>query len=199
MIKIKFLREALLHDISNLAYVAADVCGESRSPHALHQAFDICQPGNIDRVDRILCLAFSEAALLLKELADAAVVATDGKCFPASRLRLSDEHLSPAILSLSFKKEVTGAGSLRHGPGSTHFNSGWATPRVSSIEALRIRELMHEYLTASVLADWLAITLPESAPAWTARASEAFSRLRDTIAAIRKIKPPVMSRSLSPF
>lgn len=66
--KLCFKREGLLHDISNLAYVAADVGGEGRAPHELHQAFDICEEGNVERVDRVLHLRFSEVRVLLGPL-----------------------------------------------------------------------------------------------------------------------------------
>ncbi|MBD5358114.1 MAG: hypothetical protein HDR88_14145 [Bacteroides sp.] len=53
-------REELLHDISNLAYVIADVSEGKESPHTLHQTFDICEEGNTERVERLLGLAAAE-------------------------------------------------------------------------------------------------------------------------------------------
>ncbi len=50
-----FSREALLYDISNIAYVEADVM-EAENPHQSHQVFDITEDGNIDRITRILDL-----------------------------------------------------------------------------------------------------------------------------------------------
>ncbi len=54
-----FSREALLYDISNIAYVEADVMKED-APHERHQVFDITQDGNVDRVTRILDLVHSQ-------------------------------------------------------------------------------------------------------------------------------------------
>lgn len=65
--KITFSKESLLHDISNIAYVIADVNGRA-DPHAVHQTFDIVERGNIDRVARMLCLAFAVAGEVLSPL-----------------------------------------------------------------------------------------------------------------------------------
>lgn len=51
-------KESLLYDISNLAYVIAD-CEES-GHHRLHQVFDITEEGNVDRVARVMWLAFAK-------------------------------------------------------------------------------------------------------------------------------------------
>ena len=58
----------LLHDISNLAYVIADVCEGRESPHSLHQIYDICEEGNIDRVNSLLTLAAAEVAAALSPI-----------------------------------------------------------------------------------------------------------------------------------
>ncbi|MDE6578422.1 MAG: hypothetical protein K2J82_07940 [Muribaculaceae bacterium] len=65
MTEITFSRDALLADIGNAAYVAADVEEGSTESHRLHQTFDICQEDNIERIDRLLSLAYSEARLRL--------------------------------------------------------------------------------------------------------------------------------------
>ena len=63
------LRKDLLHEISNLAYVIADVSEGREAPHTLHQTFDICEEGNIARVDSLLALAAAEAAAAVSPLA----------------------------------------------------------------------------------------------------------------------------------
>lgn len=111
-------RESLIYDISNLAFTVADLREGERSPHALHQVFDVCQPGNIDRVDRVMRLAYSEILHAL----------------------------------------------------------GGYRPRDSQ-ELLRLHELMREYVTTRVLADWLSITLPEAADAWKDRSAETIQQI----------------------
>lgn len=53
-----FKREELLYDIKNLAYVEADIM-ETDDAHQRHQVFDIGEDGNVDRVTRMLDLAFA--------------------------------------------------------------------------------------------------------------------------------------------
>ena len=61
-------RKDLLHEISNLAYVIADVSEGKESPHSLHQTFDICEEGNICRIDSLLSLSAAEAAAIVAPL-----------------------------------------------------------------------------------------------------------------------------------
>lgn len=56
---LEFLRSELLYDISTIGFVEADIMNPQEE-HAQHQTFDIAEDGNIDRVTRILSLAFSE-------------------------------------------------------------------------------------------------------------------------------------------
>ena len=53
-----FLREQLLYDIKNIAYVAGDVLPDE-AQDSKHQVQDIGEDGNIDRVTRMLDLALS--------------------------------------------------------------------------------------------------------------------------------------------
>lgn len=53
-----FLREQLLYDIKNLAYVEGDVLPDE-AQHSKHQVQDIGEDGNIDRVTRMLDLALA--------------------------------------------------------------------------------------------------------------------------------------------
>lgn len=63
-VTLNFLRSELLMDIKQAAFVEADIMKEGEG-HAQHQTFDICEDGNIDRVTRVLSLAFSECVELL--------------------------------------------------------------------------------------------------------------------------------------
>lgn len=53
-----FLREQLLYDIKNLAFVEGDVLADE-AQHSKHQVQDIGEDGNIDRVTRLLDLALA--------------------------------------------------------------------------------------------------------------------------------------------
>jgi len=62
-----FKREELLYDIANIAYVEGDVM-QTDDEHQRHQVFDICEDGNINRVTRVLNLAFAHCAELCRPL-----------------------------------------------------------------------------------------------------------------------------------
>lgn len=51
-----FLREDLLYDISNYAYVEGDIMEEEKQ-HSKHQLQDIAEEGNVDRVIRVIDMA----------------------------------------------------------------------------------------------------------------------------------------------
>ena len=59
----KLKKKALLFDIANMAYVIADT-GDFAN-HKLHRVRDICQEGNIQRVSRVLGLAYSNLLAVL--------------------------------------------------------------------------------------------------------------------------------------
>ncbi len=61
-------RSELLHSISNLAYVIAYVSEDKESPHTLHQTFDICEEGNLERVDSLLRLAAAEISAVSRHV-----------------------------------------------------------------------------------------------------------------------------------
>ena len=57
-VTLTFLREQLLYDIKNIAWVEGDVLPDE-AQHSKHQVQDIGEEGNIDRVTRMLDLALS--------------------------------------------------------------------------------------------------------------------------------------------
>lgn len=52
-------RNKLIYDIKNYAYVEGDIM-QTEDDHDRHQVQDICEDGNIDRVTRVLGLAYTE-------------------------------------------------------------------------------------------------------------------------------------------
>ena len=63
-IELHFLRNELLDDIRQYAYIEADMMPDDNI-HAKHQTFDIAEDGNIDRVTRVLSLVFSQCVEIL--------------------------------------------------------------------------------------------------------------------------------------
>lgn len=59
-----FHREALIYDITNCAFVQGDVI-RTKDEHERHQVMDIGEEGNVDRVTRVLNLAYQECVDML--------------------------------------------------------------------------------------------------------------------------------------
>ncbi|MBQ7462436.1 MAG: hypothetical protein IJS63_09330 [Bacteroidaceae bacterium] len=69
-----FEREQLLYDIKNYCFIEGDLM-ERNDEHAKHQTFDVGEEGNIDRVTRVLDVAFASCVEL---------------CYPYSKKELKD-------------------------------------------------------------------------------------------------------------
>lgn len=80
---IDLLREQLLYDIENYAYVEGNVV-EVPSAEDRAMVIDIAQEGNIDRVNRILNLAYSELVEIM---------------FPYTKERCEDEEIRNDIIT----------------------------------------------------------------------------------------------------
>jgi len=75
-VTLTFQRSELLYDISNNAFVEADIMGEGNE-HAQHQTFDIAEDGNVNRVTRMLNLAHAECVEILYPFSKTAVENTE--------------------------------------------------------------------------------------------------------------------------
>ena len=106
--RLTFRREALLHDISNLAYVVADVGGEGKGAHRLHQTYDICEEGNVERVDSVLQRGFAEVRLLFGPVLEPLRgVGRATGCAPADSFRLLFRRGSVGTaMALAIKERV---------------------------------------------------------------------------------------------
>lgn len=72
---IVFKRPELLYDIQNYAYIEGDT-KQADDEHQKHQVFDVAEDGNIDRVTRVLDLAFAQCVEL---------------CYPYSKVDVADD------------------------------------------------------------------------------------------------------------
>lgn len=71
-IKLSFLRDELIDDITNIAFVEGDVI-PNQTENNRHQTIDIAEDENINRVTRILNLVFAEIVETLFPLTNEAV------------------------------------------------------------------------------------------------------------------------------
>lgn len=168
----KIKKKALLYDISNLAYMIADT-GETGN-HTLHRVRDICQDGNIDRVSRILGLAYSRILAALSPLIISPELDPD-----------IDYSVEVRDYEINFKDD----NSLKYCP----------PPEIK----LKIKETAHEYMVSLVLADWLGSTLPPAADVWKEKALFHMQTLKDmadevSSAAVESFTAG-FRRKLSPF
>ncbi|MCD8388106.1 MAG: hypothetical protein LUD17_14670 [Bacteroidales bacterium] len=63
-------RERLMYDLRNCAWIEGHLMPEEEQ-HARHTVMDICEPGNIDRVEAMIALACAEAQALIGPLPEA--------------------------------------------------------------------------------------------------------------------------------
>lgn len=75
-VTLNFKSKELLYDIKNIAYVESDVA-QAKTEHDKHQIADITEDGNIDRVTRMLNLAFAECVEYLYPYSKSEI--TEGK------------------------------------------------------------------------------------------------------------------------
>lgn len=164
----KILKKALLYDISNMAYLIADTGDHSN--HSLHRVRDICQDGNIDRVARVLGLAYSQVLVALLPI------------LAPPRLDIEkDQSVVPHDYIINLRKDA-----------DMKF-------RLTKERQLKIKETVHEFMVAKVLADWLYVTLPPAADVWKYRAEVSLEALTDLAASLATSSCAAFRRRISPF
>lgn len=162
-------KQAILYDIENMAYTIADTGEHNR--HTLHRVRDICMEGNLDRVSRVLGLAYSNLLTVLLPVLDSSRINInkDQSCVPHDyHIRLSDKN------------------SMKY--------------RLTKEHKLKIKETAHEYMVCMVLADWLDVTMPEGADVWKYRAQNCLESLKDLVMTLSTISIcGGFRRKLNPF
>lgn len=164
----KLHKKALLYDIANMAYIIAD--NHSDSDSAIHRLRDICQEGNIDRVSRVLGLAYANLLQIL------APILTPGTI---------NEHRDHSAQPHDYLFKFNECNRNRY--------------RLTDEIKLKIKETAHEYMICMVLADWLAVILPAAADVWKFRFEQASLSIKEIVASITSGVAAAFSRSISPF
>lgn len=160
----KLKKASLIYDISNLAFVIGDVGDDA--PHIIHQLRDICQEGNVDRVARILGLAYSK---VLNVLSPILKDTTPSLC----------HDFSASVHDYVFDFDES---------ASNAFN-------VSPEKKFELKETIREFMVCFVLADWLSITYPEMAETWKKRADDCLTAISLSVSSLsashlhRKLSP----------
>lgn len=138
---------------------------ETNDEHARHQVFDIGQEGNIDRVTRVLNLAHAECVEML---------------YPYTKdIIPEDQEVFNDVLT-----------APEEYPISLTLPDGFS---LSTVKLLK--ELLHEYLVCSVLADWMSITNPKRQANWEDKVASIKSKIQTSVVS-RRVK---VRRKLKPF
>lgn len=165
-IVLAFLREELLYDIGEYAFVEGDVM-PVKDEHERHQVIDVTQDGNVNLVTRILNLAHTEVVELLYPYTKEEI--KDGE-------RLDDvpEEQDEYIIEMTVPETV------------------------SRKSLLHLRNLIHDYMVARVLHEWMGITNvinPHSKLNW----EEKIESIREKIRRALKWRVKPIRLSMHPF
>lgn len=162
-VDLHFLREQLLQDAANAAYVAGDVMVPANE-HQRHQVQDIVQDGNVERVSRVLNLAVSAIREVL---------------FPFAKNPVGERESRDDVL-VEVPDYVI------------HMD---VPPQFSSTTVTLLENLIHEFLVARILADWMSQTYPEAEAVWSRKADDALL----AISRARNNRTRMTRRRLHPF
>lgn len=137
----------LMYDIENYAFIEGDIM-KPQDEHDRHMVMDIGQAGNIDRVKRVLDIAYAECVEFL---------------FPFTKEQADDE----AILT-NVKDDPSAAYRIK-------MRLPWTISK-TTIDFLK--KLLHEYMVCRVLSDWFGITNINVRNMWLERMEDAKQAIR---------------------
>ena len=165
----KIRKKALVYDISNIAYTIADT-GEHDN-HALHRVRDICQEGNIDRVSRVLGLAYAIILDTLSPIVCCEKIDVD-----------KDRSQTVYDYEINFRDDE----SMKY--------------CLTAEKKLKIKETAHEFMVSKVMYDWLGIVLPMAADVWKERMECLLASLKEIASEVAAGAETVsFGRRLNPF
>lgn len=183
-VKLLFKRSELLYDIKNYAYVEGDVM-QVKTEHDRHQVQDIGETGNIDRVTKVLDLAYAESVEAL---------------FPYSKQEVDQETEMDNMPTVVYDEEPAEGGSdgvktpTHEDDKAEGKTEGEANAKTQDYEiqllvpdayskttvTLLVRYI-HEYMVCRVMADWMSITNPTSAPKWKEKEQEMLEAMKKAV------------------
>ena len=180
-VKLLFKRSELLYDIKNYAYVEGDVM-QVKTEHDRHQVQDIGETGNIDRVTKVLDLAYAESVEAL---------------FPYSKQEVEQETEMDNMPTVVYDEEPAEGGSdgvktpTHKAEGKTEGEANAKTQdyeiqllvpdAYSKTTVTLLVRYIHEYMVCRVMADWMSITNPTSAPKWKEKEQEMLEAMKEAV------------------
>ena len=179
-VKLLFKRSELLYDIKNYAYVEGDVM-QVKTEHDRHQVQDIGETGNIDRVTKVLDLAYAESVEAL---------------FPYTKQEVEQETEMDNMPTVVYAEEPAEGGgdgveTPTHEEGKTEGEANAKTQdyeiqllvpdAYSKTTVTLLVRYIHEYMVCRVMADWMSITNPTSAPKWKEKEQEMLESMKEAV------------------
>lgn len=158
-----FCRKELMDDIKNNAGIEGDTMKRDNA-HDKHMVYDIAEKGNVERVTRVLDLAFN--------------LCVDDMCYPYAKKEIKRQT------SRDNEYEVEDE-YIMHLRLPDNF---------SDTSVTLLEKLIHEYMVNSVMYDWMGLTKPESVPFWERKLEDAKAEIigvltRRTRCLTRKMNP----------
>ena len=182
-------RRQVLYDVENLCYVEGDIM-QANEEHARHQVFDVAQDGNVDRVTRSMDMAFSRCVEM---------------CYPYSKVPVTEagKGVAPGErVTYGTNPETSDTPDGVAAEYDDLFNETnnyimkLMVPDDVSLTTLNLlAKYVHEFMVASVLADWFAITKPSSQEKWEKKMEDASSQISKTL----MFRCGRVRRTLNPF
>jgi len=165
LVTLTFQRDQLLYDIRNYSWVEGDVL-ETENPHQRHQIQDIGEDGNINRVTRILDLAFEEAADFLFPYTKKIF----NRLTPPEEETETPETPQPDVIEDDILRETE------------IYYLELKVPETFSITTVHYLErLIHEYLVYRVLEDWLSITDTKASAKWAEKCEATKKKIEEAM------------------
>ena len=148
--KLTLYKSDLLHDIAEIAYVSGDVMG-GENINSKQQLQDITQKGNVNRINRVLDMAWSKCLKVL---------------YPYVKESLTENvEYDNSYDDDSTKYEVT----LKLSENIS----------VTTVQELTL--LVNEYMTAKALQDWMSIVDRERMIVWQEKAESSIDEIRKSL------------------
>lgn len=161
-----FHREQLLYDIKNYAYIEGHVWGED-SPEIRHAQHTLVEIGEEGNIDRVNRILEVVHAAVIEMLYPYT------KQEPLNDEVICDRMWTPDKYQIKMKVPATMSRTTLH----------------------LLNKLIHEFMVARVIYDWLSITHPEAAKNWLEKAFEA----ADEINSIKNSRTGVLRRPSYPL
>lgn len=191
-VKLLFKRSELLYDIKNYAYVEGDVM-QVKTEHDRHQVQDIGETGNIDRVTKVLDLAHAESVEALfpytkqeveqeTEMDDMPTVVYDEKPAEGGSDGVETPTNEEGKAEGKAEDKAEGKTEGEANAKTQDYEIQLLVPDAYSKTTVTLLvRYIHEYMVCRVMADWMSITNPTSAPKWKVKEQEMLEAMKEAV------------------